>query len=275
MKTNREMTESVLLRAAQVAAKQKLVRKRAAGILAGVLSVALIVGLFFVPWGAGQPSNTTPGQLSTSPTEPTYEDVTIFTGQVYLLSSTSEFDMLKPMKTDMTYAVDHVIKVFPTSAKEAADEFYDAWVKESNLTATEGSRTTYRSKKTIIYSLSSGFTSVILPDYTQIAKVDMESTGVFGCGETHATIDQDHTVGTGDHAVTIPKGSYRAYLNVTPSAETIRRLEEDPKMPLSTLHDTITLTIHYTNGTTEVLKFNVSLDDEGHVYLSPCRTSTV
>lgn len=280
MKTNREMAESVLQKATQITAHRKLIRKRAAGILAGVLSVVLIVGLFMIPWGAKQPLNPTDGQLHTPPTEnqlpePTQEDVTIFTGQVYFLSSTSESDMLKPMKTNMTYGVDHVIRVFPKADKAAADEFFNAWATKYAGIVDEGRKAIYSSRKTIIYSLNAGVTSVILPDYTKISKVERDSEGVLICDGTYATFDRDRTIKYGEQAVTIPGGSYRVYLNLSPSQETIKLLEDHPETPLSTLHDTITLTIHYTNGTTEVLKFNVSLDDEGHVYLSPCHSSTL
>ncbi|MBE6917900.1 MAG: hypothetical protein E7470_08395 [Ruminococcaceae bacterium] len=275
MKTNREMAESVLQKATQITAHRKLIRKRAAGILAGVLSVVLIVGLFMIPWGAEQPADPTLEQLNTSPTEPTQEDVTIFTGQVYFLSSTSESDMLKPMKTNMTYGVDHVIRVFPKADKAAADEFCNAWAAKYAGIVYEGRKVIYSSRKTIIYSLNAGVTSVILPDYTKISKVERDSDGVLICDGTYATFDRDYTIKCGEQAVTIPGGSYRVYLNLSPSQETIKLLENHPETPLSTLHDTITLTIHYTNGATEILKFNVSLDDEGHVYLSPCHSSTL
>lgn len=281
MKTNREMTESVLHKATEIAAHQKLVRKRAAGILAGALCMAAIIGMVLVPWGKEQPSISMQGQLTTPPTtegqliQPTQGDVSISTGKVYFLTNPGTADMLTPLKADMTYAVNHVIRVFPKNSQKEASEFLNAWVRKYGTIAYEGSRETFGSDNTIIYSLSAGFTSLILPNYTQISNVEMESTGVLSCHRQDGKIDREHTIRTGDYAVTIPKGSYRFFLLFTLSNETTKLLGDHPETPLSTIRDTFTITVHYTNGTAEILKFDVFLDDDGQLYTSLCRNSAL
>lgn len=281
MKTNREMTESVLHKASEVAAQQKLVRKRAAGIMAGALCMVLIIGMLLVPWGAEQPVIPTGGQLATPPTtennhiQPTQGEVSISTGKVYFLSNPGTADMLTPLKADTTYSISEVIRVFPKNSQKEANEFLNAWVRKYDSITNEGRKETFGSEKTIIYSLSAGFTSLILPDYTQISKVEMESTGVLDSHRLNAKFHMDHTINMGNYTVTIPAGSYREYLLFTLSNETIKLLDANPETPLSTIRDTFTLTIHYTNGTTESLTFDVYLDDEGQVYTSLCNSSTL
>lgn len=267
MKTTREMTDSVLHKATQVAARQQRTRKRAAGLIAGILCVMLIAGFTFIPRGAEQPTPTAPPTL--------HEDISIQTGKVYFLSNPGTADMLTPLKTDMTYAVDQVIRVFPKNSKAAAEEFLTAWRAKYAGVVFEGGRTIFETKNTIIYSLSAGVTSVILPDYTQILKVERESTGVLVCGGTYAEFNNDYTLKYGDHTVTIPGGSYRVHMHFVPSQETMKRLDSNPETPLSTIRDTFTLTIYYKNGTTETLKLDVSLNNEGQIYISSCRTSTM
>lgn len=274
MKTSREMTDSVLHRAAQAAARQKQTRTRAVGILTGALCAVLIVGLTLVPWGSEQPSITTQEQLPKLPTVSDQGDVSISTGKVYFLSNPGQADMLTQLNADATYALDHVIRVFPREAKEEALAFHHAWSLKYDAIASEGSKETYVSHGTTIYSLSAGFTSLILPDHTQIARVDIESTGVLTLHRTNAEIHTEHTINVGEYSVTLPAGSYREYLNFSPSQETVELLAENPETPLSTIRDTFTVTIHYTNSTSEVLKIDVYLDDEGQVYTSLCKNST-
>jgi hypothetical protein len=275
MKTNREMTENVLNKASQIAAHKKLVRKRAAGILTGTLCLVLILGLVLAPLNGQQNPIFTQGQISEPPAEGDQGNVTVRTGKVYFLSNPNGADTLSPLKADTTYAVSQMIRVFPKESKDAAEAFYNAWLSKYTAISDEWSRAVYDSEEAIIYSLSAGVTSLILPDHTQISDFEMESTGVLVSGKTHAQFHKDHTIRTGEHTVTIPAGSYRVYLRFYPSDETVKLLEDDPKTPLSTIRDTYTLTIHYKNGTSEVLKFDVYLDDEGQVYTSLCRSSTV
>lgn len=303
MKTNREMTDSILQRASQMAQQQKITRKRAAGIMAIALCIVLLAGVFLTPWTSADIPLSTEGQLAVLPTTQAaasnqVTELVPIEG-LYFLSAKEDGAVLKQIQPDMTYAVDHVIRVFSLkslpwpegliegaqlsdkdkawneASRKAAKEFYNNWKEKYEEIADENSCYKYESNKAIIYSLSAGFASVILPDYTQIVKVVQESTGVLQCDNNYALSYKDHTFKNGENVVTIPKGSYRVYLSCWPSNDTIRLLEDRPDMSLSSIKDTFTLTIYYKNGTKAKVILDVTLDDDGQIYMTMRGTNSV
>jgi hypothetical protein len=50
--------------------------------------------------------------------------------------------------------------------------------------------------------------------------------------------------------------------------ETRKIFEENPETPLSTIRETITITIHYKNGTKEIVVIDVTVDDNGQIYMT-------
>ena len=52
------------------------------------------------------------------------------------------------------------------------------------------------------------------------------------------------------------------------SLETQETYVTDPSTPLSNLSDTITVTIHYKNGTKEIVMIDITVDDNGQVYMT-------
>lgn len=283
MKTNREMADCILQRASQVAQQQKIARQRAAGILGGALCLMLILGLTLAPWSGEQPVLPTDGHIAAPPTtpttEPTQEDAIAPVGGIYLLTANSEGPELTLIQPDMTYALDRVFRVFPLKSAESPEEveqiqndaeaFYNDWVeKYYDGISSEGNKGVYKSQDMIYYDLSAGFTSFILPDYTKVLKVERESTGVLNCSNNTIKYIKDEKVGKGDHAITIPAGSYRQIVDFTLGLEAFRQLDADPLTPLSMFNDTFTYTIHYVDGTKEILIIDISFGDEGQVYMT-------
>lgn len=290
MKTCDEMLESVLSRAKVDIAKRKQRNKTILQLAATGLCLALVLGLTLAPWSPEQPPLPTEGHIAAPPTpstdptqsettEPTQEETIAPAGGIYLLTANSEGPELTLIQPDMTYALDRVFRVFPLKSAESPEEveqiqndaeaFYNDWVeKYYDGISSEGQKAVYRSQDMIYYDLSAGFTSFILPDYTKVLKVERESTGVLNCGKNTVRYFKDEKVGKGENAITIPAGSYRQIVDFTLGIDAFRQLDADPHIPLSTFNDTFTYTIHYVDGTKEILIIDISFGDEGQVYMT-------
>ena len=283
MKTCAEMLESVLSRAKKDIAKRNNIRKMALTLSATGLCLVLVLSLALAPWGNEQPALPTDGHIAAPPTTqatgPTQGDTITPAGGIYLLTANSEGPELTLIQPDMTYALDRVFRVFPLKSAESPEEveqiqndaeaFYNDWVeKYYDGISSEGNKGVYKSQDMIYYDLSAGFTSFILPDYTKVLKVERESTGVLNCSNNTIKYIKDEKVGKGDHAITIPAGSYRQIVDFTLGLEAFRQLDADPQTPLSMFNDTFTYTIHYVDGTKEILIIDISFGDEGQVYMT-------
>ena len=289
MKTCDEMLESVLSRAKKDIAKRNNIRKMALTLSATGLCLVLVLSLALAPWGNEQPVLPTDGHIAAPPTpstdptqsettEPTQGDTITPAGGIYLLTANAEETELTPIQPDVTYALDRVFRVFPLKSAESpedverirqeAEAFYNDWIEKYDGISSEGKKGVYTGSEMIYYDLSEGFTSFILPDYTKVLKVERESTGVLNCSNNTIKYIKDEKVGKGDHAITIPAGSYRQIVDFTLGLEAFRQLDADPYIPLSTFNDTFTYTIHYVDGTKEILIIDISFGDDGQVYMT-------
>ena len=291
MKTNKEMAQSILDRASGIAARRKEIRNRAAGLMAGALCLALILGLSLAPWSQEQPLLPTEGHIAapptqgteatqpqtTVPTQPTQEEIPAYAGQMFFLSGTEETGALVSAQADMTFATESLFR-FRSYKGMTAEEKYQASIEELAFYGDfrdkhdgngDGGRfTMHRSDEYFAMTLHGGHSSLVLPDSTQIESDTRETTGVFRVDESTAWYKKDVTYGEGENAVTIPNGSYRIFLNVGMSDETFKMTRENPDLKYSTLKDTITVTIHYKDGTKAVVKIDVTMNDEGYFFLS-------
>ena len=69
--------------------------------------------------------------------------------------------------------------------------------------------------------------------------------------------------------MTIPAGSVRFLLDCSLGDYTTRNIfVANPETPLSTLRDTFTVTINYKNGTKEIVIIDVTVDDNGQIYMT-------
>lgn len=288
MKSYNEMAESVLQRAKIRAAQQKHQCRVAAGLIAVTLCVAILITVVGVGLDWNSADSTTPTISIKNPptvhdTQPgtsglTKEDVIAQPGKVYFLTTTEEGVDLALMQANITLPMKSMFRV--RSLKGLTNSEIDKAVYEETLFRdvfrekyknTDGGCFEWlQSNDVIIQNLSGGKHSLILPDASQIESVDRETTGVLGVGESWGIYNKDVTIGEGENAVTIPEGSYRILLFVRMSRETQKIFETDPDTPLSTISDTITITINYKNGTKEIVRINVTVDDEGNIYMTQC-----
>ena len=59
-----------------------------------------------------------------------------------------------------------------------------------------------------------------------------------------------------------------AYLDWGISSELAQSIREDPTIPLESIRDTITVTIYYENGATETLIFDITVNEEGQIFVT-------
>lgn len=252
------------------------------------LLVLTAIGLFWkAPAGVIDPTQPTISMQNptTAPTKPTEEDIIVHTENVYFLSSTKEGNELTPVRANMTLPVNSMLRVrslkgmTESEIEKALEEEYafKAEFKKKYGNSDGGRYEMHVLSKfdiekpyqTVIQFLSGGKASLILLDATQIESFDLETTGVLNTGGGgYGTYNRDVTIGEGESAVTIPKGCLRIYLFPSMTDETIKIFQENPDTPLSTLRDTITVTINYKNGTKEIVIIDVTVDDDGQIYMT-------
>ena len=250
------------------------------------LLVLTAIGLFWnAPAGTVDPTQPTISieKPTTAPTthpettEPTKQDIIVHTGNVYFLTATEEGAELTPMQANMTMPVDHMFRVrslkgLSQAAKsKAIDEerrFYREYREKYNEIAGEGWYERSEQDEVIIQYLSGGFASVVLLNNSEIESIEKETTGVLRAGKSFSKYKKEATVGKGNYEVTIPAGSLRLYLTCSMTGETAKIFQENPDTPLSTIRDTITITINYKNGTKEIVVIDITVDDDGHIYMT-------
>jgi len=280
MKTYEEMTSSVLQRATAGIAERNRRRKTILTVTATGLCLALVlaaVGVFWdVPAGVNDPTQPTIS-MENPTTTPTEEDIIVHTGNVYFLTATEERAELTPMQANMTLPWDHIFHV--RSLKGMTEEELLEAIEEEHLAQIafrekygavigEGRYDTYYSKNAVVRYYSAGMASLILLNNSQIERVDREATGVLRVGDKNLALQEDHTFGEGAYAVTVPGGSLRIYLDCGMTEQTRKIFEENPETPLSTIRETITITFHYKNGTKEIVVIDVTVDNDGQIYMT-------
>jgi hypothetical protein len=221
--------------------------------------------------------------IATDTTNTTEKDNIVQTGNVYFLSATKDTAELMPMQANMTLPWDHMIRV--RSLKGMTEEQKRQIRSEENSMmhafrgkyqglVGEGRYEYFEGEDVIIHHWSAGRASVILMNGSNVKSVDCESLGVLEVGRGTSNLTKDYTIGKGEYAVTIPANSMRITLNCRMSEETHKYFEENPETPLSTIRDTVTLTINYKNGTKEIVVIDVTVDDDGQIYMTQRGSNT-
>jgi hypothetical protein len=287
MKDYKEMTESVLQQANARAAQRTRQRRMATGLIAVTLCFAILIAV--VGFGVGRnPAGTTQPTISmenptTAPTtqpevtEPTQQELPLYTGQVYFLSGEEDTGILTPMQANMTFATETLFRF--RSYKGMTDaEKYQASLEE--LAFLSDFRDKYqgnedglhigmsRSEEYFAMTLSGGNSSLVMPDASIIESSELETNGVFHVDKCILRYKKTVTFEEGENTVVIPEGCYRIHLHIRMSDESFKMIRENPDLKYSTLKDTITVTVRYKDGTKAVAKIDVTMNDEGYFFLS-------
>ena len=259
MKTYNEMTESVLKLARVRAAEQKRKRRRACAFAGAMLCVALVLAAATAVGKLASPTVSVPQQTETTGAiQPLAPKQGV---SVYLLRNENGQEVREPLKAGVTMPVAWMVRVRDirglceaAQAKALLEEeaFADAFRENNPAWGSFAWRRT--TSRTIITEICSGFLSLDFEDFSQISTWDVETTGTGG-------VDRSHFISNCDMPSSI-------HLNWHLSDQTVQMLDKEPDTPLSTIRDAITVTIDYIDGSQEVLTFYITLDDEGHVFVT-------
>lgn len=285
-KSNQKRT---LLQWAAAGLAERHRRKTVIAVAAAGLCLTVVLAAAGAIWGgpAGVTGPTQPTISMENPTtapatqpettEPTQQDIIVHTGNVYFLTETDERAELTPVQANLTIPWDHIFHV--RSLKDLTEEQIQEVIEEEKQAqmaymekygglTSDGRYSVCYSRNAVIRYYSAGSAYLILLNDSQIESVDRETTGVLNVGGRHSTLQEDYTVGKGEYTVTIPGGSQRVYLECSMTGETRKIFEENPDTPLSTIRETITVTINYKNGTKEIVVIDVTVDDNGQIYMT-------
>ena len=244
------------------------------------LLVLTAIGLFWkAPAGVTGPTQPTISMQNptTAPTQPTEENIIVHTGNVYFLSATGDTPIMTPVQANMTLPVDNIIRIrnlrgLSEAEKKQAIAEENAFMeefKEQRRLFGEGYGEFYPEGDVLIMRASCGFASILILDGSQIESVTRESTGILGTGQSKIVYHKDCTYGEGENALTIPAGSVRYQLDCSLGDYATRNIFiTNPDTPLSSLRDTFTVTINYKNGTKEIVVIDVTVDDNGQIYMT-------
>lgn len=282
MKTCDEMLESVLCRAKKDITKRNNIRKTALMIGTTGLCLMLILGLTLVPWSGEQPVLPTDGHIAAPPaTTNTTQDTTRPTGierpsefSLSFLTVTDTRASQSYLPADVCMPVDITLRVCNLAGltgeernQAVREEMAAIEALRAEIYAYEDGSVSFRKSDIgIVALLSKGCISLCFADDEQVSSVDAESLeGLSGGKMIYHT---DYTVGEGEEQITYPAGSVRYFFNWRLSTETEWLLMGNLNMKLSTISDTIKITVNYKNGYRETILVDVSVSDEGQVYMT-------
>lgn len=136
--------------------------------------------------------------------------------------------------------------------QEYAKQMFEAR-KEELSWGPDWATTCWSSERTMVTTVFAGSFMLAVEDYQQVKNVSVTTTEI-GYTSQHGTDLYDTTQ---KDAVGFTWSLSQAGLKM---------LEKDPRMPLSGIKDTVTVTVEFTDGTKEVAVVDISLDDDGRIY---------
>ena len=270
MKTYHEMTESVLQKAGTEIVKKERRRRNGVFIVASGLCLALL--LTVLGMGLEQPPEISPTLSVEQPgLSADATDATQLTQQQsgVKLSFLREVEgqvLEESLSGGVMAPIDFVLRVrdvrgLDETAIEAAKQ--EEWAfaqsfREKWKGKGDGGIRTGSSERVIITQIYNGFLYLEV-DYNQISSMSAETED--GSAITLVPYYYKQQSAEGEE---IRRG-IRIFDPV--SRQMCSKLEEDPTMPLSTLRDSITVTLTYNNGSPETVIIDIMLDDEGNIYV--------
>ena len=294
MKDYKEMTESVLQQAKVRSAQQKHQRRMATGLIAASLCLAVLIAVGFAvgrdPADTTQPTlsmenpATVPAtqpdtpQEATAPVQPESSEPVVPPEEVkvYFLSHTATQVSQTYFLKDVSIPVDGRIRVRRFAGLSEEERKQAILDEKADFEAHRAECANFPTGQSYVRERQSGMLSFVcngsiyleFKDKDQYESVDIETTEVGAVAGASVTYTKTATYGEGENQITYPAGTFLYVVFWHPSDVTENKLMSDPNMPLSAISDTITVTVNYSNGAQQTLIIDVTVDDDGQIYMT-------
>ena len=291
MKTYEEMTCSVLQRATAGIAERNRRRKTILTVTATGLCLALVLAAVGVFWNApadvNDPTQPTISMENptTAPTQPeTTEPLAPPTEpKVYYLSNKVSQVSQQYLLEGVSIPVGGQIRVrrfnglSEEERKQAIREeqaIYDAYQAENYSEYLGGSGSVDTSSNIMITCMLNGSICLEFADRDHVAGVDLENVWGNGLAGGYMCYTETTTYGEGENQVTFPAGSMRYMVFWSIPDAVKQKLTVNPNMRFSEISDSITITVNYSNGARQTLIVDVTVDDNGQIYMTQRGSNT-
>ena len=246
MKSYEQMTESVLIRAKVEKAAQKRRHRKvlAAAVCMCFAGLAVFGGVTAARQAGGEKSRTPRVSLFCVTAHADVQPQQMFKG------GTVPYNAVLRVR-DITGLSDKQVQELQNADKEYADEMAQKNPeKHGNFNWSVTSRQTDRILVTTIYA---GTFYLTVDDYAQVRDVLVTTTGI-GDASINGVDYYDPLLSDG--------------MGITwaLSGEGVDMIEKDPKMRLSQITDTVTVTVEFIDGTKEIAFIDITVDDAGQIY---------
>ena len=274
MKTSEEMAQSVMRRAKahRAAARKRIIT---AATAAACICLVLTAAFFISPGEIGSSQSASPNIPS------------VRLAKISLVAYAADAGTPKELAHGVTTPCSmevrvHDIRDLSTEAAEAIVEADKAYAKELVKDTIEPGECyqwgVYSGNNAIISTICAGHFFIEIEDYKQVEDVHFTLIG------TGALAHVSQVDGNVIYKNSQPKEYEMDYWRVAIqayqtggigfiwvlSSHTQEIMNDDPTIPLSTLGDTITVTVNMKDGSQQTGIIDITLDDEGHVYAT-CR----
>ena len=255
MKDYKEMTESVLQQASTRAAHRKHQRRMATGLIAASLCLAILICA--VGFGVGRnPADTTQPTISlenptTVPaTQPSENPEGL---RIVFLSTSNGVETETSLEVGIKKPIDYVVYVRNLSGldDEQRKEAKKEWREFEKMMTSGGSGgvggytcTSYNHGDMIIGTYMRGFIGITNGQKKII----------------HLSVDTVNE-GVGNHGACLGPYDFGVSWFLNPKV-----LMDNPSTPLSSIRDSLVVTVEYQDGTSEIIMIDISINDEGQVF---------
>lgn len=246
MKSYEEMTEAVLLRGKK---ERAALKKKHLTVVSAVVCLCLVATAVFAGMGAGT-------QAGNHDREPRLS--------VFTITASAEQQRQPMLKGERVpcYAVLRVHNIKGLQNKDLLEirtndrEYAENIMGEYRGSAPNGpdwSTVIWSSENIMVSCMYSGSFWLTVDDYNQIQDVSIKTTE-FGSAVMHGADFYDALKADG------------VGITWTPSQMWLEILEKDPERKLSGITDTISVSVEFKSGETEVLYIDISVDDDGRIF---------
>ena len=284
MKTYDEMTSSVLQRATAGIAERNRRRKTILAIAASGLCLALVLVAVGAFWKAPAGTDNTNPTISmknptTAPTQPEATEAVAPPTElkVYFLSSNAKQVSQQFLMEGVAIPIGGEIRVRRFGGlteeeraqaireEEAVNEAYRV---ENSTDYANVHSSVCKGETAMVSCLVRGSISLEFADKNHVSSVELENDWGNGIAGASVCYTKETTYGEGENQITFPVGSMRYLVFWSISSELKQKLVNDPYMSFSDISDTITITVNYSNGARQTLIVDVTVDDDGQVYMT-------